>query len=158
MADPQSRPPWTALAIVVAGTFIAGAVYFGLRDRPVQTVAPQQRQTIAPTVDAPRPDSPDTAKAAAIKQVSDWLEANRPLFVEKCWKPSAALSKEPPTARYVFSLAFNPAGIEVGRGISEDRKALRPDVGRCLRGLIEPRARITPPGANVNVEVPFTLP
>jgi hypothetical protein len=77
--------------------------------------------------------------------------------VDRCWKPSLAKSRDPPSVRYVFNITFDAEGRQLARGLAEDRAAARPDVTTCLGAELTPLA-IPAPGAVVQVEVPFSLP
>lgn len=119
---------------------------------PGQAVAPGE--AAAPAAPA---GPTDELKQKVIKQVTEALEGQRKDLVKECWAPAAKANPEPALARYSFNVTFNAEGTEIARGISDVRGFERPDVGQCLRqrslGL-----RIPPPGVNVMVDVPFTLP
>jgi hypothetical protein len=128
-------------SILVGAAMIAAAVYFGLRDR-------------SPTSEgAPSPSPVVDAQAAATAA----LEAQRATFVEQCWKPAAAERPAPDHSSYLFDLAFDERGVEVGRGISEVTRESRADVARCLRAL-PGSITIPPPGARRSARVTITLP
>lgn len=142
------RVPWNALAIVVAGAFIGLGLFFGLKKE-----APP-----LPAASAPADPTQDAKAVAARAALAAWLEAQRPIFVSRCWAPSAARDPNPPRASFTYSLAVDENGKEVGRGITEHRDAFRSDVADCLRTQANAPASIPPPGASVSVQLTITLP
>ena len=173
-------------AIFASAIVIALGIYFGLRAQKADAgaaaaLAPSaassesaaladassQRGTADPpprVVGAPANPLAEQASAAPAddpraREARAALEKLRPKFVEACWKPSAQKKKDPPSAKYEFMLAFDAAGRERARGISDVGfgDATRIDVGDCLRNLASPIS-IAPANAPVTVEVTLTLP
>lgn len=144
----DARP--IAGAILIGSALLALAVYFGLRGRgePVPASAPA-----ATPAQGPAPSRAEVeARAAADATVA--LEARRDRFVAACGGVDAgAVSQE-----LTFSLAFDSQGREVGRGISDDRRAPANPVPECLRKLRDTPLKIEPPGEPVSVVVPFRFP
>ena len=105
---------------------------------------------------SPPPVSADVRKAAE-QAVAKALEAKRAELVKTCWDPSFKKSAEPPRAKYIFNVSFDPSGKEIARGISEVRGMERSDTAQCLRS--QPMGlQIPAPGAYVGVEVELILP
>jgi hypothetical protein len=163
MGDPSSAGSGWRIpaAILLAGALIGAGLYLGLRHRAsppapassavVPVVPPRRPVPLAP------PAAAAELQARVTEQVRGALEQQRSTFVERCWSPSAQKSPEPASARYSFNITVDARGVEIARGISEDRAAFRADVGQCLRGLGD-KIAVSPPGATVQVTVPLTLP
>lgn len=162
-------------AILIGSGLIALGLFFGLQGReeaPPPRAAPASTALTAPNAAPPQRGAPvddrreapppgpapaAASRADVAQQAAQALEAQRKRLVERCWKPSAARSPQPPTVRYVFNFTFDAEGRQAARGLSEDRETSRPDVTSCLNGALE--ALVIPaPGAPVQVEVPFSLP
>ncbi|CAN95462.1 hypothetical protein predicted by Glimmer/Critica [Sorangium cellulosum So ce56] len=154
----------TPTAILLGSAMIAAAVYLGLRHGPAGVPADPR-----PAGGAPSPPA-DAASAAAAPsagpgvprdevatQAARALEAHRPALIERCYKPAVAAQPAPREVKYVFNLTFDAQGRQLARGIIEDREASRPEVTACLVDALPPVA-VAPPGANVRVDVPFSLP
>jgi len=163
MSGVASRPSWRsssawwlAAAIVIAGGLIGLGLFFGLRARDSDPV-PATHPSASSARSKARESRAQLEKRVA-KQAAAELEKRRPIFVAECWKPAVAANPTPSRANYTFSLSFDPRGKENGRGISESRDALRTDVAACLRKQPLDLKLPTPPGVQVSVEVPFTLP
>jgi hypothetical protein len=142
------------LAILGGAAFVAIAIYFGLR-----THAPPPAATSAPTSSAPsrvEPPPPPVARSAVQAAVQRALEAQKPLFRERCWDPAAKAAPAPARSTYVFDLGIDAEGREVARGISETEGA-RPEVGQCLRLLVAPIS-IAPPRQRTTARVRIELP
>lgn len=160
----------TEIAIVLAGALIAGGLYFGLRGReapppvaPASTGAaptglpPQQ----APTAVQQQPASPAppvgldraAATAAAMKE----LERYRADVVKKCVEPAMKKQPSPPIVKITFNVSFDPQGKQSMRGIMEDRETWHEGVSGCAQDTVPPLA-IPAPGANIGVDLPWTLP
>lgn len=131
------------LSVLGGAAIIAIAIFFGLRGRapdpptPVVAPKPMERSAI------------DSAVRAA-------LEAQKPLFDEKCWAPSAKTTPLPAKSTYVFDLATNELGQEVARGISETEGS-RADVAQCLRLVFAPVA-VAPTHQRTTTRVRIELP
>lgn len=89
------------------------------------------------------------------------FEVERAKFKATCWDP---VVKDGPervpgaTSKYVFNVTFDgTTGKEISRGVNEIRNESRSDVAQCLRTL-PLGVVIEPVGANVNIDVPITLP
>ncbi|WP_437567037.1 hypothetical protein [Sorangium sp. So ce542] len=167
----MSRQLSTPTAILLGSAMIAAAVYLGLRHGPA-AVAPapgdaSHRGEPAPLAGAaeraPGEGAPAAERAPAVpreevaRQAARALDARRPALVERCYKPAIAAQPAPREVKYVFNLTFDAQGRQIARGIIEDREASRPDVTACLVTALPPVA-VEPPGANVRVDVPFSLP
>ncbi|WP_437989626.1 hypothetical protein [Sorangium sp. So ce145] len=173
----------TPTAILLGSAMIAAAVYLGLRHGPAGVPADPR-----PAGGAPSPPADAASAAAApsagpaarapgagaparplqapalgvprdevATQAARALEAHRPALIERCYKPAVAAQPAPRGVKYVFNLTFDAQGRQLARGIIEDREASRPEVTACLVDALPPVA-VAPPGANVRVDVPFSLP
>jgi len=127
-------------------------------ERRARSAQPTQPARPAPTAQtAPAAPPEGAARDEVTRQAAQALEARRRHLVDRCWKPSLAKSRDPPSVRYVFNITFDAEGRQLARGLAEDRAAARPDVTTCLGAELTPLA-IPAPGAVVQVEVPFSLP
>jgi hypothetical protein len=147
------------VAIVVAGGFIGGGLFFGLRaSRPAPPV-PSVNATAsgASSAGVPEPTAEPSSAAKVLADATAALEAQRPRIVVECWQASAKRQPEPGIMHVVYTFSFNAQGQQLARGISVDRATGRPDVTSCLSTAVHP-VTIPPPGAPVSVDVPFTLP
>ncbi|WP_437923978.1 hypothetical protein WMF37_33725 [Sorangium sp. So ce291] len=162
----------TPTAILLGSAMIAAAVYLGLRHGPA-AVAPDARPAdAAPPVEAgPGASAPPAERAAApapqsakvvprdevARQAALALDAHRQALVDRCYKPAIAAKPEPRAVKYVFNITFDAGGRQIARGLIEDQETARPEVTACLVAALPPVA-IPAPGANVRVDVPFSLP
>jgi hypothetical protein len=153
-------------AILLGSAMIASGLYFGLQRRgPEPAAAP----AAAPPAGPPqRPAAPAGAglapppvssglRAQVQAAAAAALEQKRAELVQACWEPSFKKSAEPPQAKYIYNMTFDPAGKEIARGISEVRGMERSDTGQCLRSM-PLDLRVPPPGAHVGVHVELMLP
>lgn len=85
------------------------------------------------------------------------LEKHRAMMVAKCVSPAMAKQPTPPQVKLTFNLTFDAQGKQLMRGIAEDRATSRAEVTQCVTDQL-PALEIPPTGANVYVEVPWTLP
>jgi hypothetical protein len=85
------------------------------------------------------------------------LEGYRAKLISSCWEPAARARPTPSKVKLTFDFTFGADGAQIGRGVSEDRGAARPEVTSCVLSLLPP-IRVPAGGASVRVEVPFTLP
>ena len=115
------------------------------RAMPVIVAAPPSRVAQPATEVSSR--VADEARAR-MEDLRNYMDAS-------CWIGRAAERK---TARVTFNLTFDAQGREIARGISEDRRAPAPELGRCLRRLQGTTLAIAPTGANVGVSLPMTFP
>ncbi len=178
-----SKDQTLPLSILGAGALVGIGLFFGLRREappataptvalPSPTMAvPAERGDVASTgrPAEPQPTAPPArvdpasgvsvpgskaADEAAEKAVAAY---KKKVLLPKCWEPAIAKQPTPAKAKYKLSLAFDGAGKEIGRGLSEDRSAARPDVADCIRAL--PMALELPAGVGpANTTVEFELP
>ncbi len=100
------------------------------------------------------PAAPSGELAAAARKALDQRKAT---FVAKCWTPHAA-APGPASIHLDFDMTFDANGVEIARGISEDRAASKPEVASCIRLLPFEPLKIPPPGAPAHVVLRLTLP
>ncbi|WP_437618898.1 hypothetical protein [Sorangium sp. So ce1151] len=155
----------TPTAILLGSAMLAAAVYLGLRHGPA-AVAPDARTAgAAPPVEAgpgaSAAPAPKSAKAVprdeVARQAALALDAHRPTLMDRCYKPAIAAKPEPRAVKYLFNITFDAGGRQIARGLIEDQETARPEVTACLVAALPPIA-IPAPGANVRVDVPFSLP
>jgi hypothetical protein len=108
------------------------------RDAPLARVTPELVERVA-------------------REARERLEAQRGLLVARCW-PRNGLRSGRTDAKLVVNLTFDPAGREIARGISEDRRAPAGEVAACIRKLRDAAISVPPPGTHVGVSVPMTFP
>jgi hypothetical protein len=97
------------------------------------------------------------ATRRAAVETRQQLEAAKRDLVDRCW-PAKGLPGGRTSARVTFSVAYDAYGREVGRGISDDRRAPSGELGRCLSRLPLGSLRVSPPGSSVGVKVALNLP
>ncbi|WP_437630484.1 hypothetical protein [Sorangium sp. So ce854] len=168
----MARQLSTPTAILLGSAMIAVAVYLGLRHgpavvapgaRPAEGAAAIQAGPVASAATAERaaapapPAAPGVPRDEVARQAARALDAHRQALVERCYRPAIAARPEPRTVKYVFNITFDARGRQIARGLIEDRETARPEVTACLVGALPP-VEIAPPGANVRVDVPFSLP
>ncbi|WP_437911713.1 hypothetical protein WME73_29525 [Sorangium sp. So ce302] len=172
----------TPTAILLGSAMIAAAVYLGLRHGPAGVPADPRPAGGAPSppadaasaagsaarapgagapvrplqAPAPRP-APSVPRDEVATQAARALEAHRPALIERCYKPAVAAQPAPRGVKYVFNLTFDAQGRQLARGIIEHREASSPEVTACVAAAL-PAVAVAPPGANVRVDVPFSLP
>jgi hypothetical protein len=140
----QRRDAFIALAILTVGIGLSVVVFTALRDD-------------APSAPTGFPTGPQNVQSLVETQVRSEIERLRPMWVERCWAPSAARDPEPKRISFIYDSTFDPRGMQVTRSFRESRDASRPDVTACLgEGPLD--MRIAPPGAHVRVEIEATLP
>lgn len=167
---------YTPHAIFAGSIVIAVGLYFGLRrDSPPPALpppAPTTSSTAAPasSVSPAAPPLPPsvvppvavTAPSARAQptidaDVAEAIERLKQRTVKECWRPHAGEPGMPPKVKFIYSGSFDPSGVEVARGISDDRAANSPKVSACVRAF-KMDLTIPPPGAYQNVNVPFEVP
>ncbi len=160
------------MAVLIGSVIVAVGAYLGLRERSIQEAVPAisgGAATSIPTgaTDAPLPQTAqarpqpasvtpevlETAKAGATKE----LQKHKKHLIDKCWKPSAGVQPEPTSATYTLDLTFDAEGKQLGRGLTEPRRASRPDVPQCLQREL-PNLVIDAPSVPVAFKVELTLP
>ena len=119
-----------------------------------QAALPPQPGRFPVTPPAASPAIQTAADQAAVSALSVEKKTN---FVPKCWVPSVQKSATPANAKYRLEMMFGADGVEIGRGIHEDRAATRDDVASCLRNM-PIGLRISPPGAPVLVSLALEFP
>lgn len=172
---------YTPHAILAGSVVIAIGLYLGLRrepppresmSAPASTTTPPTSSDGGPSA-APQPSvaplpsalptpTPSLAPSARAQttidaDVAHAIETLKQRVVRECWTPHVGEPGMPPKLKFVYSGSFDPSGVEVARGISEDRVAQSAKVAACLRGFKMDLA-IPPPGAYQNVNVPFEVP
>lgn len=168
----------TPAAILIAGGGIAVAVYFGLSAKgpaPSSSAPPSAATTAVPgglettakittstpvasPVDRTPPPASSASMADVTARVTKEVEKQRPLLLEKCWRPSVAKAAEPKRWKATLQFGFGPTGNQVARGIMEDRQFVRTDVTQCVTdNLLAIDAGPAAAGAQ-NVLVPIELP
>ncbi len=97
------------------------------------------------------------AQAKAAKETLMQLESIKGDLLQKCW-PAGGLPKGRTSARVTFSVAYDAAGREVLRGVSDDRRAPAGELTRCLSRQPLGMLRVTPTGTAVSLNVAMNLP
>lgn len=132
--------------IVAVGLLLVGC------DAPAKTEPKQEpKQEAAPA--APVVASREVVRAQAIEA----LAYHRPTLRSRCYEHAVAGESPPPPIGFTFEFTFDAAGVQIARGIIEDRGAGRVAVTQCVTDLLPP-LRIPPPGQSVMVEVPLKFP
>ena len=127
---------------------------------PPETVSADDPGITAPPPDAFVAASPPGSHAELVARVTrdaaKALAAVRPRLVAACWTPHVAQRPEPGSMRVTYVVSFDPRGKENARGMNEDREVV-PEVAQCLNAQSFSLS-VPPPGSQVTVELPFTLP
>lgn len=163
----SERSLTTPVAVLIGSVIIALAVLFGPLLRPTPTGRPAASAPARTAVQPPLNEAPPAgvsspagaviSREAVTAEVVHALEQSRKQIIERCWKPAALANPEPPMVKLTFNFTFDPAGQQAARGAREARGASRPEIRECLDDIVK-LVTISPPGAVVQVEVPFTLP
>lgn len=168
MAHDSLRIP---VAIVIAGALVGLGVYFGLRNQRASATAGAAITAVASSVGAAAPTpvvattaapispppAPPVSRDAVAAAVAKALDAMRADLLAKCWEPHVRAHPGAKPFKIRVNVSLGPDGKQVARGISEDRRNDRSNVGMCLTQSM-PAIEIAPPGGPVFVEVPFSLP
>jgi hypothetical protein len=158
------KPLSTPAAIVIAGSLLSVAVFFGLQssspsmgngDGNNSPSTGAQVQRLGPATASVAPIEQQSA-AALRAEVERALEPARARILAECWKPSVARDPSPSRVAYVLSFTFDADGHQRARGMFELEGGSRPDIGACISQI--PPLTITPPGRRTSVEVSFALP
>jgi hypothetical protein len=164
--------------VVIAGLLMGVGLFLGLRDRPA-SVAPTAptvltspsaantavAEAAAPsTASAPSADasataeSPASAPAAARRAAAvASLESQRKAIVEQCVKPVQVKTPSLTSVKLTFNVVFAPDGKQIGRGVSEDRRASNPEVTACVQQQLKPLVT-TPSRESLSTDIEWTLP
>jgi hypothetical protein len=97
------------------------------------------------------------AQSKAAKETLMQLESIKGELVQRCW-PAGGLPKGRTSARVTFSVAYDAAGREVMRGVSDDRRAPSGELTRCLQRQPLGTLRVTPTGTALSLNVAMNLP
>lgn len=158
-------------SILLAGAMIGAGLFFGLRDRPVETppssipptehAAPAASSPLKPTptptpVETPALE-PSELQATVQKQALEALGKHRARIIADCWNPSVKKAPNPATSTFTFRFLFNSKGHLGMSGVGDPPAESRHDVSQCIRDLKLP-ITITPPGSEVAVQIQLTLP
>ncbi len=153
-------------SILVAGAMIGAGLFFGLRGRPAETTpasptAPAEESPAAPTPNPPPAEiaspAPSDLQATVQKQALDALGKHRARIVADCWNPSVKKDPNPAKTTFMFRFMFNPKGQLGVSGVGDAPAESRRDVSQCIRDLKLPIA-VPPPGSEIAVQIPLTLP
>jgi hypothetical protein len=127
----QRRDAFIALAILTVGIGLSVVVFTALRDD-------------APSAPTGFPTGPQNVQSLVETQVRSEIERLRPMWVERCWAPSAARDPEPKRISFIYDSTFDPRGMQVTRSFRESRDASRP--ARACRDRGDPAVGIRSPG------------
>lgn len=174
-------------SILIGCSIIGAGLYFGLKGQPQPVAPPAAipgagagtgpagppSATVAITVPVPQqapampapvmpglagPAVPPEVQAAAERAATEALAAEKKsYFVPSCYKPAIEKQPQPPAAKYMVDMTFDPQGTQVTFGLNEDRSALRPDVAQCIRDR-NLALKIPPQGYPVRVMLPLEFP
>ncbi len=167
------------VAVVIAGLLIGVGLFFGLRDRPAPPApampsaasGSSQPATTTPQL-PPAPTSasavqvavsssvePVAAAPAAARRVAATasLEAQRKTIVEQCVKPVLAKTPSLTSVKLTFNVTFAADGTQIGRGVSEDRRASSPEITACVQQKLKPLVT-TPSNESLATDIEWTLP
>lgn len=139
----------TSTAILLGSGLLAVAVLVGLaRLQPAPDSSPLP---VVSPVAAPVQSAPVLAREVVTQHASEALTYQRAALRGRC--------PVPPGERHLFVLnvTFDGQGVEVMRGIHEDRQNPKSSLAQCIAGVLTP-IRVPAPGAVIMVEVPLSLP
>ena len=139
-----------ATTLVLGGSLSATGIWATTRrsvQAPTGSTAASSIETMTAT----------TTEADVEARIVAALVTEKPVFVDRCWRPLTAKAPQPSTSTFDFAIAVNPEGREVMRAVGErQQEPSRADVAECLRGL-DVRITTAPPGRYVSVKVPVTF-
>jgi hypothetical protein len=160
------------LSILGGALIISVGLYLGLSSRaapPTPATSAVQSPTgtattAAPTADPYRaPDAPPQP-ASSVRPISaSQAEAEKAIaslrkeITDHCWAPHKGDDGIPKKLKFIYSGSFDATGIEVARGLSEERGAVWGPVSTCARDL-KMNLKIPAPGTVLNVTIPFEVP
>jgi hypothetical protein len=108
-------------------------------------------------VDAPAPAASVRPRAVAQADAAKAIESLRQTIKTRCFDPHKNDPGAPATVKLTYSGVFDGQGVEIARGLSDTRGAYFAPVSKCAREL-PLDLKIPPPGANIQVEIPFEVP
>ena len=152
MAEGLTTPQAILLGSAIIGICAGLGIYFG---RTRAASSPREATSLQNAIASAEPSGLASQKEVA-ERASAALETQKKRLTERCWKPFFD-GGGPAKASFVLNFTFAADGSQITRGMTTDRAAYNTDVTRCLGENLEP-VKIPAPGANVYVEVPFTLP
>ena len=139
----------TSTAILIGSGLIAGAVLVGItRLQPPPDASPLPAVS---SVGVSVQPVPVLAREVVTQHASEALAYQRAALRERC--------PVPPGERHAFvlNLTFDGQGVEVMRGVHEDRQNPKSSLGQCVAGALTP-IRVPAPGAVTMVEVTLRFP
>lgn len=166
------------VAVVIAGLLVGVGLFFGLQGR---TVAPAPAAPSAasgsthPATTTQSPPAPTSASSAQVAVASSVepvaaapaaarraaatasLEAQRKTIVEQCVKPVLAKTPTLTSVKLTFNVTFAADGSQIGRGVSEDRRASSPEITACVQQKLKPLVT-TPSNESLATDIEWTLP
>ena len=164
------------VAVVIAGLLVGVGLFFGLRDRPASVApiastaptSPSAASTATTQTPATSTASPPAADASATAAASApaaarraaavaSLESQRKSIVEQCVKPVQAKSPSLTSVKLTFNVVFAPDGTQIGRGVSEHRRASNPEITACVQQKLKPLVT-TPSNESLATDIEWTLP
>lgn len=101
------------------------------------------------------PVDPELAQRVE-RDARDAFEALRDRARAQCWD-GIEVPDSPGAVSVTLSISFDASGSVIASGIAENREASRPGLAQCLGPMIH-SLEIPPPGSQVAVEVPVSLP
>jgi len=102
------------------------------------------------------PLAPDVQERLRV-EVSASLEERRRADLARCW-PKGGLPMGQARATLTYDVTFDPAGREIARGVSDDRRAPAGELGRCLSRSPGAPLSIPPQGTSVSLRVQVAYP
>lgn len=161
---PPAAAPGAAPAAVAPPEPAAATSSEGAEPRPadltgaVATAAtPPEAPPVAARPPAQRMPLPPDLQARLRAGLGADLEARRPEDLARCW-PSGGLPRGLPSTTVTYDLTFDPAGREVARGLSDDRRAPAGALGHCLSRSPGAPLAIPPQGTFVSLRIPVSYP
>ena len=102
---------------------------------------------------------PAEVQAAAERSARDALLAEKKTtLIPKCWQPALQKVPQPAVAKYQLDVMFDAQGVQIGRGLHEDRSAMRPDVANCISEQPMTLRLSPPPGIPIHMLLPLEFP
>ena len=170
----MAREHWIPLSILVGSLIVATGAYLGLREHATASplsspTSPTASLTPFPTGTALEPFIPSASARVAPSalpapsnvetgaEVKKAVEDLRKQIVKSCWVPHEHDKEIPKHLKLIYSGAFDAAGNEIGRGLSDSREAYYLPLSTCARSL-PMNLRIAAPGKNISVAEPIEIP
>jgi hypothetical protein len=137
-------------AIVMGSAIAGGAVYLGLRSRPVVNIVPAVRNPVASIPKSATTGTLAGEDSASAQLVRSAVEHDRSRLIEACWAPKNPL----PPKDFQFRLIFDGNGQLLSYAVNDPGEAVYETIARCLR---KQKPVVAVPAAGHPTTIQFTM-